>query len=123
MPESLPPTGDLLLAARTYLERELLPQLSGRERFQTRVVINVLAQVQRELELGPGLEAAESARLQELLGDSLGGPPGGVGEQNAELARRIRSGGIGWEDEALIEHLRQTLIGALEINNPKWLKD
>ena len=119
MPKSLPPAADLLLAARTYLEQELLPKLSGRERFQTRVVINVLAQVQRELEQGPALEEAESARLRELLAESLDG----LSAQNAELARRIRSGEIGWEDETLIEHLRQTLIGALEINNPKWLKD
>ncbi|MCZ6747998.1 MAG: DUF6285 domain-containing protein [SAR324 cluster bacterium] len=119
MPEPLPPAADLLLAARTYLEQELLPKLAGRERFKTRVVINVLAQVQRELELGPALEEAESARLRDLLADALDG----LSAQNAELARRIRSGEIGWEDEALIEHLRQTLIGALEIDNPKWLKD
>ena len=139
MPKSLPPAADLLAAARAYLEAELLPTLSGAARFKTRVILNVLAQVQRELEQGPALRAAEAGRLRALLGGDMppGAAAGAAGDagdttgtrdddtlaaQNRELARRIRAGEVAVDDPALIEHLRQTTRDALRINNPKWLK-
>jgi len=139
MPASLPPAADLLAAARAYLEGELLPTLSGAARFKTRVIVNVLAQVQRELEQGPALRAAEAAGLRALLGEQSSGvagatPPGtgdrpgtvdeaALAAQNRELARRIRAGAVDADDPALIEHLRRTTVGALRLNNPKWLRE
>ena len=43
MPISLPPAADLLLAAREYLEAEVLPQLRDDKWFNVRVALNVLA--------------------------------------------------------------------------------
>jgi hypothetical protein len=118
MPESKPEAAILLDAAIDYLERELLPTLAGYHRFQCRVTVNVLAQVQRELALTPGQAEAERARLVALLGHE-----GNRDGLNAELAQRIRSGGFALDDPSLLAHLRQSLVEALRINNPKWVAE
>jgi len=117
MPASKPEPPVLLDAAIDYLERELLPMLAGYHRFQCRVTLNVLAQVRRELVLGPGQAEAERARLASLLGH-----PGERDALSRELAGRIRAGTIALDDPALLEHLRRSLIEALRINNPKWIE-
>ena len=108
----------LLDAAIAYLEGELMPTLSGYHRFQTRVTVNVLAQVRRELALAAEQEARERERLQALLGHE-----GSRDVLSRELARRIRSGAIALDDPALVDHLRQSLLEALRINNPKWVAE
>ena len=116
MPASKPDASALLDAAIDYLERELLPTLAGYHRFQSRVAINVLAQVRRELALAPGHADAERARLAALLGH-----PGERDALSRELAARIRAGEFALDDPALLDHLRRSLVEALEINNPRWL--
>ena len=116
MPASKPDATALLDAAIDYLERELLPTLAGYHRFQCRVTINVLAQVRRELALAPGQADAERARLIALLGH-----PGERDALSRELAARIRAGELALDDPALLDHLRQSLVEALRINNPRWL--
>ena len=116
MPASKPDATALLDAAIDYLERELAPSLAGYHRFQCRVTVNVLAQVRRELALAPGQADAERARLIALLGH-----PGERDALSRELAARIRAGDIALDDPALLDHLRQSLVEALRINNPKWI--
>src|SRR5262245_35943859 len=116
MPASKPDAQTLLDAAIDYLERELLPSLSGYHRFQARVTVNVLAQVRRELALAAPQAEAERVRLVALLGRD-----GDRDELNRELAARIRSGGVALDDPALLDHLRRSVIEALQINNPKWV--
>jgi hypothetical protein len=118
MPASKPDATELLDAAIDYLERELLPSLAGYHRFQTRVTVNVLAQVRRELALAPGHASAERARLEALLGH-----PGERDALSRELAAELRAGARALDDPALIDHLRRSLVEALRINNPKWLAD
>jgi uncharacterized protein DUF6285 len=118
MPAIQPDAPALLDAAIDYLERELLPTLAGYHRFQCRVTVNVLAQVRRELALAPGQAEAERARLIALLG---AGPDGERDALSRELAARIRAGDIALDDPALLDHLRQSLVEALRINNPRWL--
>lgn len=116
MPESKPEAAVLLRAAQEYLEGELLPTLAGHHRFRTRVTINALAMVRREIEMGATLDAEERGRLVALLGRD-----GTLRELNRDLADRIRSGALSLEDPALREHLRRSIAGALRISNPKWL--
>ena len=116
MPAIKPDAPALLDAAIDYLERELLPSLAGYHRFQCRVTVNVLAQVRRELALAPGQADAERARLVALLGH-----PGERDALSRELAARIRAGELALDDPALLDHLRQSLVEALRINNPRWI--
>ncbi len=116
MPESIPKAAVLLEAAVKYLETELMPTLEGYHRFQTRVTVNVLNTVRRELELRGAQAVAERARLVAMLGHD-----GDVETLSIELAERIRAGAISIDDPALRAHVRQSLADALAINNPKWL--
>lgn len=116
MPQSIPKATVLLEAAMKYLETELMPTLSGYHRFQTRVTVNVLNTVRRELELRGAQAEAEHARLAAILGHD-----GDVETMSRELADKIRAGAISIGDPALRAHVRQSLADALAINNPKWL--
>jgi Domain of unknown function (DUF6285) len=116
MPQSTPKASILLEAAVKYLETELMPTLAGYHRFQTRVTVNVLNTVRRELDLRAAQAAAERSRLAALLGHD-----GDVESLSVELAEKIRAGGISIDDAALRAHVRQSLADALAINNPKWM--
>ena len=116
MPQSIPKAAVLLEAAVKYLETELMPTLAGYHRFQTRVTVNVLNTVRRELELRGAQAEAERSRLVAMLGHD-----GDVETLSIELAERIRAGAISIDDPALRAHVRQSLADALAINNPKWL--
>ena len=111
-----PPTGDLLDVVREFMERDLLPLLSAELWFQCKVAINILGVVVRELQMSPGVEAAERERLAAILGK-----PGSVDDLNRELCALIRQGKIGAESPALVQHLRAITTDALKINNPKWI--
>lgn len=117
MTRSKPDAAILLEAAVKYLEEELMPTLEGYHRFQTRITVNVLNTVRREMALAATQDAAEHARLAALLGHD-----GEADDLNRELTQRIRSGTIPIDDPALRDHVRQSLTEALSINNPKWLK-
>ena len=116
MPQSMPDAPTLLVAAVKYLEDELLPSLDGYHRFKTRVTINVLNTIRREMELRGAQAEAERVRLVTILGHD-----GEVDALSLELSDRIRSGAIDLNDPALRAHLRQSVADALAINNPKWL--
>src|ERR1700719_855604 len=116
MPQSPPRAATLLEAAVKYLETELMPTLDGYHRFQTRVTVNVLNTVRRELELRGAQAEAEHVRLVAMLGHD-----GDVETLSVDLAEKIRAGAISIDDPALRAHVRQSLADALAINNPKWL--
>jgi hypothetical protein len=116
MPRSTPDAPTLLAAVVKYLDQELMPTLTGYHRFQTRVTINVLNTVRRELESYGAQVASERARLGSILGHD-----GEVEELSIELSRRIRDGAIALDDPELRSYLRESLAAALSINNPRWL--
>lgn len=115
MPAFVPPASTLLQAAADDLERDVLPALAGFPRFRTRVIVNVLRLLTRELALGHAADAAEHARLQALLDTDDDLPA-----LRTELARRIESGAFDLDDGALVRHLRESLRDALAIDNPVW---
>jgi hypothetical protein len=117
MPSSMPDAPTLLTAAIKYLEGELLPTLTGYHRFKCRVTANVLSTIRRELELHEKYSERERERLRALLGHD-----GDVQSLSTELAESIREGKLAVGDRALQEHLRESLIAALAINNPRWLR-
>jgi hypothetical protein len=116
MPRSIPDAEILLQAAAEYLQNELLPTLSGYHSFQTRVTINVLNTVRRELRQGAAMDDAERHRLVALLRRD-----GSLEELNDMLVTQIGNGQIALDDAQLRQHIRSSLEEALSINNPKWL--
>src|SRR5258708_36903423 len=103
MPDSIPDAPTLLGAAVKYLEDELLPSLDGYHRFKTRVTVNVLNTIRRELEMRGAQAEVERVRLVAILGHDRG-----LEALIAELSARIRSGAIPLDDAALRRHLRQS---------------
>ena len=117
MPQSFPDIKTLLTTATRYMEDELMPTLEGYHRFKTRVTINVLNTVRRELELRESQARAEHERLVAMLGHD-----GDLEALSRELSERIRKGEFSLGDERLRTHLKQSLHDALSLSNPKWLK-
>ena len=106
---------ELLESVREFLETKITPSVDKTTAYYTRVAMNVIAIVERELEKGPALEAAEHARLRRLLNRD-----GSPRKLNAALCRQLREGEIDDKDPDLIEHLRLTTLGRLSIDNPRY---
>jgi hypothetical protein len=87
MTQDRPSAADLVTAVREFLERDVMTVTDGRVQFHTRVAVNVLATVARELEQGEQLAAAERRRAAAVLGHD--GEPDAL---ERELATAIRSG-------------------------------
>lgn len=110
------PNGDELLeAVAEFLEQKLLPNLDGHLAFHTRVAINVLAILRRAQALAPAAEAAELERLRALLGRE-----GDLATLNRALAEAIEGGRIALDDPALRDHLWQTALAKLAIDQPNY---
>ncbi|MEI8393035.1 MAG: DUF6285 domain-containing protein, partial [Actinomycetes bacterium] len=81
MPHDLPSAAQLVESVREWLEKDVLTSTTGRMQFHSRVAINVLAMVERELSFGVQQAVDHRERLA-LLGFT----------NDAELASAIRSG-------------------------------
>ncbi|TDD00404.1 hypothetical protein E1292_28940 [Nonomuraea deserti] len=107
-PHDVPTAAQLVAAVRDFLQTDVLPAVDGRTRYHTRVAINVLGMVEREIELGPGQAGEHAARLAAL----------GVAD-DAELAAAIREGRV--EDgEALTSVLEQAVLAKLAVAAPDY---
>jgi len=115
MPSNRPTLDELLEAVVEFLEKRVIPKLDKHTGFHTRVAVNVLAIVRRELEHRPRLDAEELGRLKGLLGRE-----GTLEELNAELCNRIRSGDMDHRSQALMEHLFLTTLGKVSVDQPNY---
>jgi hypothetical protein len=106
---------ELVTAVREFIEKHAMPELQGRTAFHARVAANALAIVARELEQGPKANEVERDRLKALLGQD-----GSLDELNRELCRRIRSNGLALEDPALANHLVDTTLAKVAIDQPNY---
>jgi hypothetical protein len=120
--QDLPTAAELVEAVREFLERDIFPTVDGRRQFHTRVAMNVLGIVQRELEQSHRTDAEERARLVALLQRDADSDRS-LTDLNMELAAAIRDGSLAASREELIDHLRATLRDKLAIANPKYLAD
>jgi hypothetical protein len=118
MPDDRPTAAELVDAVTEFLERDLQPSLSGRLAFHTRVAVNALRIVRREMELGPELDAARRTGLRELLGDASAAAS--TRDLDVELARRIRDGSLDDRRPELVAYLRATLRLQLDIVHPGY---
>jgi uncharacterized small protein (DUF1192 family) len=121
-----PSANELAEAVRGFLEAEILPDLDHpRARFRTRVAMNALSILERELEQEEALLREELARLAALLGvdpatpDSLEKLKARLIELNRNLAQSIRQGEV---PEGTLEHLKQTVADKLKVASPRYLE-
>lgn len=116
MAQDLPSAPDLLAASRAFLEEDVMAALEGRLRFHTRVIVNLLGIVERELRDGPDADAAELSRLAGLVGDD-----GDQTTLNARLATAIRDGTLDARRAEVLAHVRETVEAKVAIANPGYL--
>jgi len=110
-PHDIPSAPELVEAVREFLERDVLPVLDGRVQFHTRVAVNVLAMVERELASGAAQAEAHKAGLAAL----------GVSSEE-ELAALIRRGEADDRLDEVGRFVRETVRAKLEVANPKYLE-
>ena len=110
-----PTPEELTKAVADFLRNDITPQISGHHAFKLRVAINVLDLVTRQLKLEQGSDAAELARLSKLLSMQ-----GSLGELNRVLADQIATGELDLQTPGLAEHLWQTTMDKLAVDQPNY---
>ena len=127
----------LLAGVIDYMDKQLLPTLTGEHRFMTRVAVNALKMIGRELrsaDLPNAALALAQAELAARLYDSAltqrsdDGDPGNSAHHHSSrddfdshLADAIRHSALSTDDTQLLAYLRLSMQQTLAINNPKWL--
>ena len=109
-PHDLPSAAHLLEAVREWLQNEVVTSTDGRLQYDSRVAINMLAIVERELALGGAQAVAHAVRLRQL----------GVAD-DAALAAAIRSGALDDRMEEVRSLVWAAVRDKLAVANPKYL--
>jgi hypothetical protein len=110
MPHDLPSAAQLVESVREWLEKDVLTSTTGRVQFHSRVAINVLAMVERELSLGVQQAVDHRERLA-LLGFT----------NDAELASAIRSGDMDERFQEVVDIVRASVLDKLAVANPAYV--
>jgi len=111
-PHDVPTIEQMVEAVREWLERDVMPTTEGRMQFHARVAANMLAMVERELELGPDQALVHQRRLAEL----------GFTDE-AELAAAIRAGELDDRYAEVRAVVLATVCDKLAVANPRYLDD
>ena len=109
-PHDVPTAAQLVEAVREWLERDVAAATEGRLKFHARVAANVLAMVERELELGAAQADDHAARLARL------GVP-----DDAALAGAIRRNEFDDRLAEVRELLLASVVDKLLVANPGYL--
>jgi hypothetical protein len=110
-----PTPEELIKAVADFLRDEIAPVIKGHNAFKLRVGINALDLVTRQLALAQASDAAETARLSRLLGMQ-----GSLLELNRALSERIARGEADLQTPGLSEHLWQTTLAKLAVDQPNY---
>ena len=110
-----PTTAELIKAVADFLRSEITPAIKGHNAFKLRVGINALDLVTRQLALAEAADTTEAARLKQLLGTD-----GTLIELNRALSERIASGEVDLNTPGLPEHLWQTTLDKLAVDQPNY---
>jgi len=111
----MPRTDELLESVRDFLRNEVMAATRGRTNFHARVAGNSLDIVLRELDLGPAHRNREHESLQRILGRS-----GDLETLRWQLVRELRDGSMPLDHAGLADHLRQTVVTQVAIDQPRY---
>jgi uncharacterized protein DUF6285 len=106
---------ELTKAVADFLRNDIAPAISGHNAFKLRVAINALDLVARQLTLAEASDAAEAGSLKKLLGID-----GALIDANRALAEKIASGEVDLATPGLSEHLWQTTMAKLAVDQPNY---
>jgi uncharacterized protein DUF6285 len=106
---------ELIRAVADFLRNEITPEIKGHNAFKLRVGINALDLVTRQLALAVASDTAEAGRLVGLLS-----MPGSLLELNRALSDKIASGEVDLQTPGLPEHLWQTTMDKLAVDQPNY---
>jgi hypothetical protein len=110
-----PHGADILAAVSRLLRDTLMQRLPADAVFQARVAANAIDLVAREIRFGEIVEREALQRLQALLHRD-----GSLQELESELSLRIRNGELDMQSPGLAEHLWQTTLAKLKIDQPNY---
>jgi hypothetical protein len=110
-----PTPSELIKAVADFLRNDITPEIGGHSAFKLRVAINALDLVTRQLTLESSSDAAEAERLSQLLDGQ-----GSLEELNRVLAGKIASGEADLQTPGLAEHLWQTTMDKLAVDQPNY---
>jgi hypothetical protein len=107
LPYDPPAASELLSGLRDFFAEEVVPALEEPLRYHVRVAVGVLAQVGRELELGPSRAETHHRRLKSF----------GVAS-DSELAQAIRSGAFDHRFNEVRVALKVDVEEKVRVSNP-----
>ena len=110
-----PTPTELMKSVADFLRNEIAPVIQGHNAFKLRVGINALDLVTRQLALEQESDAAEAARLKQLLGAD-----GSLMELNRVLCEKIGRGEVDLQTPGLAGHLWQTTMDKLAVDQPNY---
>ena len=109
-PHDRPTASELIESVREWLERDVAPAVDGRLSFHTRVAMNSLDIVMRELSTGDEMQKRHATALA-----SLGA------ESDADLAARIRGGEFDSDLGAVLDVLSPVVDDKVRVANPRHM--
>lgn len=111
-----PSVAELIQSVKNFIDNTALPNLEGHAAFHAKVASNALATALRDLIARPDNDTKERSRLQSLLGTI----ETDLNDLNSMLSDRIRTGEYNLETPGLIEHLKETTIAQVEVDQPRY---
>lgn len=114
---ALPGIDELLASVRDFLRQELTGHPTERVQYLAKVAANSLEIVRRDQQYGAAARAAEATRLRHLLAApaSLSLPA-----LRWTLVERLRAGDFSLDNPGLTEHLRETVVNEVLIDQPGY---
>jgi hypothetical protein len=110
-PHDRPSASELLESVREWLERDVLTSVEGRLQFHTRVAINAMNIVIRELELGADQEVTHAEVMKALSVAN-----------DRELADAIRAGDFDANLTDVLQALKPVVEDKVRVANPGYLR-
>ncbi|MBO6702437.1 MAG: phosphotransferase family protein [Pseudomonadales bacterium] len=111
----IPTTEELVTSVRDFLRNDVMAETKGRANFLSRVASNSLDIVLRELTLGPTHQGRELDRLQVFYQSEED-----LISLRWRLVNELRDKQVSLDNKALQNHLRQTVVNQIAIDQPKY---
>ena len=118
--QQIPDTQGLLTAVAEWLDALSARSLTGADRYEARVAVNVLRIVERELVAGPGGHDADRAAFTALL-RAAGRTASDRTDPASALAHSITTGEIDPRSPGLLDVLHAWTARKVAVNNPAYL--